>query len=169
MTTYSLKAILSTFADANGKKRTIFNLGPIGGISSNAVKLFFISLPFIEYALIFNSYVFNALGIAQCIVLYIVFLSIVMIMIFLISWKIKNSVIKRITPSWEKYFEKINLSMLLSSGRTPYSQFFEFYSKGIKENKTEEELHRYLLNSFKTMEEENKELIEAMIKDNKFN
>jgi len=169
VTTYSLKAILSTFADANGKKRTIFNLGPIGGISSNAVKLFFISLPFIEYALIFNSYVFNALGIAQCIVLYIVFLSIVMIMIFLISWKIKNSVIKRITPSWEKYFEKINLSMLLSSGRTPYSQFFEFYSKGIKENKTEEELHRYLLNSFKTMEEENKELIEAMIKDNKFN
>ncbi len=169
MTTYSLKAILSTFADANGKKRTIFNLGPIGGISSNAVKLFFISLPFIEYALIFNSYVFNALGIAQCIVLYIVFLSIVMIMIFLISWKIKNSVIKKITPSWEKYFEKINLNMLLSSGRTPYSQFFEFYSKGIKENKTEEELHRYLLNAFKTMEEENKELIEAMIKDNKFN
>lgn len=169
MRTYSLKAILSTFSDANGKKRTIFNLGPIGGISSNAVKLFFISLPFIEYALIFNPYVFNALGIAQCIVLYIVFLSIVMIMIFLISWKIKNSVIKKITPSWEKYFEKINLNMLLSSGRTPYSQFFEFYSKGIKENKTEEELHRYLLNSFQTMEEENKELIEAMIKDNKFN
>lgn len=168
MTTYSLKAILSTFADANGKKRTIFNLGPIGGISSNAVKLLFISMPFIEYALIFNPYVFNKLGIAQCIVLYIVFLSIVMILIFLISWKIKNSVIKKIMPSWEKYFEKINLNMLLSSGRTPYSKFFEFYSKGIKENKTEEALHHYLLNSFKIMEEENKELIEAMIKDNKF-
>lgn len=169
MTTYSLKAILSTFANANGNKRTIFNLGSIGGISSNAVKLFFISMPFIEYALIFNPYVFNKLGIAQCIVLYIVFLSIVMIMIFLITWRIKNSVIKKITPSWEKYFEKINLKMLLSSGRTPYSQFFEFYSKGIEKNQTEEELHRYLMNSFQIMEEENKELIEAMIKDNKFN
>ncbi|MFA6188612.1 MAG: hypothetical protein WC680_04975 [Sulfuricurvum sp.] len=169
MLTYSLKAILSTFADANGKKRTIFNLGPIGGISSNAVKLFFISMPFIEYALIFNPYVFSALGIAQCIVLYIVFLSIIMISIFLITWKIKIFVIKKITPTWKKYFEKINLKMVLSSGATPYSDFFEFYSKGLRENKSEEELHRYLLDSFKTMEENNKELIEAMIKDNKFN
>lgn len=168
MPTYSLKAILSTFSKSDGTKRTIFNAAPIGGISSKSVILFFLSMPFIEYALIFNPYVFNALGIAQCIVLYIVLLSIVMIAVFIISWQIKKSIIKKITPSWEKYFEKINLDMLLSSGRTPYSQFFEFYSKGIKENMTEEELQRYLLNSFKTMEEENKELIEAMIKDNKF-
>ncbi|HEX5670540.1 MAG TPA: hypothetical protein VFX66_03305 [Sulfuricurvum sp.] len=169
MATYSLKAILSTFATADGKKRMIFNLGAIGGISSNAVKGFFFSMPFIEYALIFNPYVFNALGIAQCIVLYIVFLSIVMIAIFLITWKIKNSVIKKITPSWKNYFEKIDLTMVLSSSRTPYADFFEFYSKGLAENKSEEQLHQYLLDSFKTMEENNKELIEAMIKDNKFN
>lgn len=169
MTTYSLKSILLTFANADGKKRMIFNLGAIGGISSNAIKLLFVSLPFIEYAAIFNPYVFNTLGIAQCIVLYIVFLSIIMILIFLITWKIKNIVIKRITPTWKKYFENINLTMVLSSGRTPYSEFFEFYSKGLTENQSEEELHRYLLDSFKTMEENNKELIEAMIKDNKFN
>lgn len=169
MTTYSLKAILSTFTDKNGKKRTIFNLAPIGGISSNAVKLFFISMPFAEYALIFNPYVFNALGIAQCIVLYIVFLSIIMILIFLITWKIKNSVIQKIMPSWKKHFDTVNLKMVLSSTRTPYSQFFEYYAKGVQENKSEEELHHYLVGSFKEMEEENKELIEAMIKDNKFN
>ncbi|MCL4431266.1 MAG: hypothetical protein M1300_02985 [Epsilonproteobacteria bacterium] len=169
MPTYSLKAILSTFAKSNGTKRTIFNQAPIGGISSKSVILFFLAMPFIEYALIFNPYVFNALGIAQCIILYIVLLSIVMISVFLISWQIKRSVIKKITPSWKNYFDKIDINMLLSSGTTPYSQFFDYYTKALIENKSEEELHHYLLDAFKKMEEENKELIEAMIKDNKFN
>lgn len=168
MNTYSLKAILATFAKTDGTKRTILNPGDIGGISSKAVVLFFFAIPFIEYALIFNPYVFNVLGIAQAIVLYIVLLSTVMIAVFLISWQIKKSVIKKITPSWENYFPSIDLNMLLSSGRTPYSQFFDFYAKGLLEEKTEAQLHRYLLDSFKIMEDENKELIEAMIKDNKF-
>ena len=168
MTTYSLKAILSTFAKADGTKRTIFNSGAIGGISSKAVILFFFAMPFIEYALIFNPYVFNLLGIAQCIVLYIVLLSIIMIAVFLISWKINTNVIKKIAPSWKKFFHNIDIAMVLSSNATPYSKFFDYYSKGIAAYKSEEELHRYLLDSFKAMEEENKELIEAMIKDNKF-
>lgn len=168
MKTYSLKAILATFAKTDGTKRTIFNLGAIGGISSKAVILFFFAIPFIEYALIFNPYVFNLLGIAQCIVLYIVLLSTVMIAVFLISLKIKKSVIKKITPSWKSYFPTIDLNMLLSSAKTPYSEFFDFYSKGLQEEKTESQLHQYLLDSFKIMEEENKDLIEAMTKDNKF-
>lgn len=168
MPSYSLKAILSTFANSNGKKRLIYNLGAIGGISSNVVLLLFIAMPFIEYAFIFNSYVFNALGIAQCIVLYIVFLSIIMITIFLISWKIQRVVIKKITPSWQKYFGKIDINMVLSPSATPYSKFFDYYAKGLEENQSEEALHHYLLNAFKIMEEENKELIESMIKDNKF-
>jgi hypothetical protein len=169
MKTYSLKAILDTFAKPDGRKRTIFNMGAVGGMSSKIVIMFFISMPFIEYALIFNPYIFNSLGIAQCIVLYIVFLSIIMISVFVISWKIKNNVTKKITPSWKLYFDKIDLNMVLSSNATPYSQFFDFYSKGLKECKSEDELHQYLMNAFKIMEEENKELIEAMIKDNKFN
>lgn len=168
MKTYSLKAILATFAKTNGTKRTIFNLGAIGGISSKAVILFFFAIPFIEYALIFNPYVFNLLGIAQCIVLYIVLLSTVMIAVFLISWQIKKSVIKKIVPSWKNYFPTIDLNMLLSSAKTPYSQFFDLYSKGLKEEKSESQLHQYLLDSFKIMEDENKDLIEAMTKDNKF-
>jgi hypothetical protein len=168
MQVYSLKAILSTFAKPDGTKRTIFNPAPIGGISSKAVVLFFIAMPFIEYALIFNPYVFRALGIAQCIVLYIVLLSIVMISIILITWKIKKNVIRKITPSWKKYFEKIDINMVLSSGATPYSKFFDYYAKGLEENQSEESLHNYLVNIFRIMEEENKELIEAMIKDNKF-
>lgn len=169
MSMYSLKAILSTFAKSDGTKRTIFNAAPIGGLSSKSVILFFIAMPFIEYALIFNPYVFNKLGIAQCIILYIVLLSMVMIAVFVISWKIQKKIIQKISPSWKHYFGKIDLNMVLSSSMTPYSKFFEYYAKAVLENQTEDDLHRYLVDSFKKMEEENKELIEAMIKDNKFN
>lgn len=159
---YSLKTILSTFSTSNGQKRTIYNLGPIGGLSSNAVMLFFISLPFIEYAILFNPYMFNKLGIAQAIVFYIVFLSIIMIVIFLISWKIKMMVIKKIISSWNHYFEHIDLNMVLSSGITPYSKFFDYYAQGIKEKIPEDALQNYLLDSCKRMEDENRELLDAM-------
>ena len=162
MQEYSLKTILSTFSTSNGKKRTVFNLGPIGGISSSLVILFFISLPFIEYAILFNPYVFDRIGIAQAIVFYIVFLSIIMIVIFLITWKIKIMAIKKITPSWNKYFENINLDMVLSSGITPYSKFFEYYAQGVNEKIAEDALQNYLLDSCKRMEEENKDLIDAI-------
>ena len=168
MSMYSLKAILSTFAKSDGTKRMIFNAAPIGGISSKSVILFFLAMPFIEYALIFNPFVFNALGIAQCIVLYIVLLSTVMIAVFVISWKIQKRIIQKIYPSWKHYFDKIDLNMVLSSSATPYSKFFEYYAKALLENTNEDEMHRYLVDAFKKMEEENKELIEAMIKDNKF-
>ena len=162
MTPYSLKDILLTFANADGKKRMIFNLRPIGGISSNAVKLFFVSMPFIEYALIFNPYVFTALGIAECIVLYIVLLSIIMISIFLITWSLKKRVINKINPSWNQYFETIDLKAVVSEGITPYSRFFEYYTQALKDTNTEDELHLYLVDSFKKMEEENQDLIIAM-------
>jgi hypothetical protein len=103
MANYSLKDILLTFSDSKGNRRTLLNAGPIGGINSNFVELFLLSLPFIEYAIIFNPVVFNALGIATAIVFFIVFLSIVMIIVFLVVWSIKKSVIKKITPSWEIY------------------------------------------------------------------
>lgn len=166
MPVYSLKAILSTFSNSVGKKRLIFDLGPIGGISSNAIKLIFMSMPFIEYALIFNPYVFNALGIAQCIILYIVFLSIIMIAIFLITWSLKKKVIDKINPSWKHYFESIELETVVSEGITPYSRFFEYYAQALKETKDENELYKYLQDSFKKMEEENKDLIAAINRKN---
>lgn len=168
MSIYSLKAILSTFAKSDGSKRLIFNAAPIGGLSSKSMFLFFLAMPFIEYALIFNPYVFNVLGIAQCIILYIVLLSMVMIAIFVITWKTQNRIIEKISQSWKHYFDKIDLKMVLSSSTTPYSNFFDYYAKALMENKSEDEIHRYLVDAFKKMEEENKELIEAMIKDNKF-
>ena len=162
MTIYPLKDILLSFADAKGNRRTIYNLGAIGGINTNLVKIFLLSLPFIEYALIFNPTVFNALGIATAIVFFIVFLSIVMLIVFLVTWYVKKSVIKKITPSWEHYFPTNDLHMVLSHGVTPYSDFFKYYTSILKENKSDNEMYKSLVYAFKTMEVDNQDLFDAM-------
>ena len=167
MSFYSLKTILATFTNSNGKKRILLNGGPIGGLNSIAIILFFIALPFLEYAAIFNPYIFNLLGIATSIVLFIVGLSIVMIIIFFVVWRVKSNIIKKITPSWNHYFPNRDITLVLSSGITPYNKFFEFYAQKLEKDFSEEMLHKHLLNGFKTMEEENKDLIEAIRKDKK--
>ena len=166
MNTYTLENILLSFADKNGNRRTLYNLGALGGINTNLVKIFLLSLPFIEYAIIFNPVVFNALGIATAIVFFIVFLSIVMLIVFFIFFIIKKSVIKKITPSWNEYFPEQDLSMVLSSGVTPYSDFFKHYSTILKENLNAEEVYKKLIKAFREMENDNKDLLDA-IKRNK--
>lgn len=166
MPEYSLKTILSTFSNENGKKLTILNASPIGGISSTAIKFFFFALPFIEYGAIFNPYVFNLLGLVTSIVVYIVFMSIIMIIIFFTIFSVKKKIMAKITSSWKHYFNDIDLKMILSSGITPYSDFFKYYSKILKEKPTEEELYTELLKAFEEMQEENKDLILAINKDN---
>ncbi|QSZ42809.1 hypothetical protein GJV85_12015 [Sulfurimonas aquatica] len=164
---FSLKEILSTFTSSSGKKLMIFNSAPIGGLSNIVYILFFISLPVIEYFVVFNQYVFDKLGIATCIVLYIVLSSILMMVVAAITWKLKKSVVKKITPSWNSYFKEIDLEMVVSSGITPYNNFFDYYSKAIKEGVNEDNLHKYLQDSFKEMQIENKDLIEALKRDKK--
>ncbi len=163
MTTYPLKTILATFTKANGNKRTLFNLAPLGGISSSVIALLLLALPFVEYAAIFNPTVFNKLGIAQSIIFFIVFLSIVMIIVFLVSWAVNEKVLKKISPSWESYFPNVDLKMVLSSGVTPYRDFFKVY-KGLMQLE-DEALHQELLKAFVQMEDENKDLVEAIRKD----
>ena len=154
---------MATFTKPDGSKRTLFNFGPLGGISSSVVTLFFFCLPFVEFAAIFNPVVFNKLGIAQSIVFFIVFLSIVMIIVFLVTWKINKSVLKKIDASWERFFPNVDLKMVLSSGVTPYSDFYKFYALSC--TLEEDELHKALLKDFEKMQEENKELLEAIQKD----
>lgn len=163
MSIYPLKTILSTFSKSNAAKRTLFNLAPLGGVSSSVVTLFFFCLPFIEFAAIFNPVVFNRLGIAQSIVFFIVFLSIVMIIVFVVAWANNRRVLRKIASSWEHFFPNVDLKMVLSSGITPYSDFFKHYKE--VNSLEEEELHKALLKAFAQMEEENKDLIEAMQKD----
>ena len=167
MPQYSLQTILSTFSNDKGDKRAVFNGKPLGGMSSASIIFLFISLPFIEYALIFNDYSIGKLGLAGSVVAYIVFLSIVMVTIFVTTHRIKKKVITKITPSWKHYFGDISLDLVLSSGITPYSDFFKYYKKVSKDDLSEEALYKYLQESFKKMQSDNADLIESMRKDNK--
>ena len=172
-TQYKLKTILDAVSKTTKssdpkqkvQKRTIFNNAALGGISSTALKALFWALPIIEYAILFNPKVFNYLGIAQSIIFYIVFLSIVMIIIFLISSQNNKKVFKKIQDSWHLYFPDIDLKMLLSSGMTPFRDFFNHYSLLLDKNLDDELLHEALREAFDQMKEENRDLIEAMERD----
>ncbi|MDH5465568.1 MAG: hypothetical protein OEW60_08025 [Thiovulaceae bacterium] len=167
--TLPLESILLSFTkfkkNQTPHKRTLFNKGPIGGKSSAQLILFFFSLPFIEYAAIFNPFVFSKLGIAQSIIFYIIFMSIIIMIIFVVAMRNNKKVIKTITPSWEYYFPNIDLKMVLSSGHSPYRDFFKHLSTLVVEDYNEKSLHKGLLTAFETMKEENSDLLEAIQKD----
>ena len=163
--TFSLKTMLSTLYKINNnqaKKRLIFDQTPLGGIGSKWVKAFFISLPILLYIGIFNPKIFGMLGIAQAIIFYIVFLSMVMIMIVALTFINNNKVIRQITPSWNRLFPTVDLKQVLSSGATPYRDFIQKYNDILATSLDEKEFESKLKESFETMQKENKELYEAM-------
>lgn len=164
---YSLTTLLDTFSTKTGKKRTVFNGTPVGGTSSGIVKALLFSLPLVEYAAIFNPFVFGKLGIVTAIVLYIVGMSLIMMAVFLIILKTRNKVLLKINDSWNEYFPSVELKMVLATGITPYSDFFKYYSEYARMGLSEEELYTKLQNAFAMMQEENKELLIAIKKDNK--
>ncbi|MEA2047585.1 MAG: hypothetical protein U9O64_03970 [Campylobacterota bacterium] len=162
---YSLKTILDTLSKIKGgkaKKRLIFDQTPIDGIGSRWVIAFFISLPILLYIGIFNPVVFPMLGIAQAIIFYVVFLSMVMIMIIALTFINNNKVLREIKPSWDHYFPGIDIKLILSSGATPYKDFFNYYSSAVADSADYEEIYLFLQNAFIRMKEENADLIEAM-------
>jgi len=150
---------------AKAKKRILFDQAPIGGIGRVWVILFFISLPLILFAGIFNPSVFAMLGIAQAIIFYIVFLSMVMIMVIALTFINNNKVVRQITPAWQALFPTVNLKQVLSSGTTPYTGFLNFYSGTLKDNLDEKSLIERFKVQFTHMQTENKELFEAMNRD----
>lgn len=170
---YSLKTILSTVStfkknsdrSKQVKKRLLFDQAPIGGLSVYYFWAIFIAMPMIEYAIIFNPVVFAMLGIAQAIVFFIVFLSIVMILIFALYAFNNRVVIDGITPAWETYFPDIDLNLVLTSSYSPYRDFFKAYSEIADDTLSDEALHAKLKESFVKMQEENKDLLEAMQRD----
>jgi len=74
-------------------------------------------------------------------------------------------VVKKITPSWNHYFPEIDLKLIVTSGSTPYKEFFHYYAKSLNKELNDEALHLYLQEAFLLMQEENKELLEAMKND----
>jgi hypothetical protein len=165
MENYSLEAILasiSKYKKPNVTKRLIFDAGPVGGLSNKWLIGFFILIPFLEYAAIFNPYIFKMLGIAQAIIFFIVFLSIVMILVFALASLNNARVVKRITPSWDHYFPQIDLKLIVTSGATPYKDFYKHCSISLNEGLEGEALHSHLKDAFAIMQEQNKDLLEAM-------
>jgi hypothetical protein len=162
---YSLKTILDTLTKIkNGKvkKRFIFDQTPVGGIGSKWVIAFFISLPVLLYVGIFNPMIFAMLGIAQAIIFYIVFLSMVMIMVIALTFINNNKVLRQVQPSWNEFFPGIDLRLILSSGATPYKDFLKHYNTAITNSLEGDALYTYLQDAVEQMKEENSDLIEAM-------
>jgi len=167
--TFTLETMLSAFYKIKGtqaSKRLIFDQSNLNGIGSKWIKIFFISLPILLYVGIFNPTIFNMLGIAQAIIFYVVFLSMVMIMIVGLTFINNNKVIRQITPSWNVLFPTVDLMQVLSSGATPYKDFVKHYHEALKQDLTGDTLHDYLSNSFTIMQEENTEIYEAMNRTN---
>lgn len=162
MSQYSLNQILSVIADKQGNRRLILNSKPLGGIGSTAVYLMIISLPFIEYGILFNEYVFSHLGIATAIIAYIVFLSTTMMVVFGIVWYYNHKLIKKINTSWADSFPNVGLNLIFASGRAPYSRFFEYYSEAVRKGLFDDELKSFLISSIALMEEDNRDLLVAM-------
>ena len=162
---FTLKTILDAFYKTKGTqatKRLIFDQSQLHGIGSKWIKVFFFSLPILLYVGIFNPTIFGMLGIAQAIIFYIVFLSMVMIMIAGLTFINNNKVIRQVKPTWNTLFPTVDLTQVLSSGATPYKDFVKHYHEVLKQDLKEEKLHAYLANAFKIMQEENSELFDAM-------
>lgn len=162
MPTYSLKQILTAIANKEGKRRLIFNAHPLGGIRSSTLYWIIVSLPFIEYAILFNSYSFERLGIATAIIAYIIFLSTSMMVVYGIVWFNNRNVTKKLISSWEFVYPNVDFNLIIASGHTPYREFFNYYSEGIKNRISDDELQSLISSSIALMEEKNRDLLMAM-------
>ena len=170
---YDLKTILSTVStfkknsdkSKQVKKRLLYNQGPIGGLHINYFWAIFVAMPFIEYACIFNPVIFPMLGIAQAIIFFIVFLSIVMILIFALYVFNNRLVTDGIRPMLEEYFPGLDVKLILTSSHSPYADFFREYSLIAGDDLSDEELHAKMKVAMSKMEDENRDLLEAIKRD----
>jgi hypothetical protein len=162
---YTIEELLDAIATKKGnqvKKRLLFDQGKVGGLPLKWIILFFLALPLALYGGIFNPAVFETLGIAQAIIFFVVFLSMLMIMIFALSFINNNAALRKISPIWESYFPGIDIREIVSGRNSPYRDFFSYYAEALEQGMSGETLHRYLQGAFETMREENRELITAM-------
>jgi hypothetical protein len=152
----------STVKNDKVKQKLIFDQSPIGGLGSMKLKLFFILLPILLFVAIFNPIIFPMLGIASAVVFYIVFLSMMMILIAGLVLANNSKVVREIESSWDRLFPTVELPQVLSRGITPYKAFYTYYTELINKNLEEDALLEALKDKFILMQEENKELYEHL-------
>jgi hypothetical protein len=149
---------------SSAKRYTIYDMGILGGMKRSILMVILFSLPFIEFAIIFNPVSFEFLGIAQAIIFFIIFMSIIMIIVFALIWKNNKKVFTALLEPWNNLFPDVDLKMLLSLGITPYSGFYAKYAPISEKNLDEESLKKALRDLFDQIQEENKDLLEMMEK-----
>ncbi|NOR54852.1 MAG: hypothetical protein GQ531_01450 [Sulfurovum sp.] len=162
---FTLKTILDTLTKVKNnsvKKRLIYDQAPLKGISAKWVIAFFFSLPVMLYMGIFNETMFAMLGIAQAIIFFIVFLSMVMILVIAVTFINNNKVLRQVDPSWKSYFPGIEMKWILTSGVSPYKDFFNYYSEALGKGLGGDALYKFMQDSFESMKSENADLVEAM-------
>ncbi|NOR56071.1 MAG: hypothetical protein GQ531_07660 [Sulfurovum sp.] len=162
---FSLKTILDTLTKVKNskvKKRLIYDQAPLKGIGAKWVIAFFFSLPVMLYAGIFNDWMFSKLGIAQAIIFFIVFLSMVMILVIAVTFINNNKVLRQIDPSWKNYFPDVEIKWILTSGVSPYKEFFAYYSEALEKGLEGDDLYHFMQDSFESMKSDNADLVEAM-------
>jgi hypothetical protein len=167
---YTIQTILeSVFKTSNHKikKRLIYNNALFGGLGSKWIKLSFVVLPFVMYAAIFNPISFEALGIAQAIVFYIILLVFAMQIVMGVTYFNNKKVIQKATHAWEEYFPSVDFKMILSSGVTPYVDFKKHYENALTQGLDGDALKERMRQAFEQMEEENIDLVNAIKKDKK--
>lgn len=165
---YSIQTILhSVYKQKNHKikKRLIYDNSHFGGLSSKWIKLAFFILPFAMYAAIFNPSSFEALGIAQAIVFYIILLVFAMQIVVVASYFNNRKVMKTASAAWEEHFPGVEMKMILSSGATPYKDFATHYEAALEEGLNGDALKKRLTEAFAQMESENSSLVEAIKRD----
>lgn len=166
---YSLETIFNSLLKVKNsiaKKRVLFDQAPLGGIASKWIILFMLSLPILLFIGLFNPAMFKVLGIAQAVIFFVVFLSMIMILVAAIGFINNTKAMREVTPSWEEHFPDVDLKLCLRTSGTPYREFFKYYTEALEKNLSAEALKEHLKESFISMENENKELSDA-IKANK--
>jgi len=162
---YTLETMLRTFSTVKNnkvKQKLIFDQSPIGGIGSMKLKLFFILLPIVLFIAIFNPIIFPMLGIASAVVFYIVFLSMMIILIAGLVLANNSKVAREIEFSWDSLFPTVELPHVLSRGITPYKSFYTYYSDLLNKDLEGDAFLDGLKEKFVLMQEENKELYEQL-------
>jgi len=92
-----------------------------------------------------------------------------MLLIFTLVVINNNRVVEMIKPSWKRHFPEVAFELITTTGATPYKEFFNYYHEVLASNPNAEKIKEHLDIKFKLMQEENKDLLEAMSRDSERN
>lgn len=159
----TLHELMSVIADKQGNKPFFYNNKPIGGMGSAWFVAMLVSLPIMEFILVFNPITISYVGIASAVVMYIIIATMIMMLIAFLTWNYNRVIIRNIHASWNYYFPDVDLDLVLTPRVSPYNNFYHRYKMILAEClEAEEELYKAMKDALLAMENENKELIEKM-------